>query len=100
MAVITRVGAAALLEGVLQGEGVDHRRQHAHVVALRAVHARARALEAAEDVASADDDADLHAEPVQLGDLGGDALQGLGRMPKPPSSPQRASPLSLRRMRR
>ena len=69
---------AALLERVLQRERVDDGGEHAHVVALRAVHAGARALEAAEDVAAADDDADLHPVGVHLGELGREGRQASG----------------------
>ena len=64
-------GDAGLLEGVLHRERVDHGREHAHVVALRAVHPGARALEPAEDVPAADHDAHLRAERVDLGELRG-----------------------------
>ena len=88
-----------LLERVLQGEGVDDRAEHAHVVALRAVHAGARSLEPAEDVAAADHDADLDPLGVHLGELGREGLQRLGLDSEAPSSPQSASPLSLRTTR-
>jgi hypothetical protein len=42
---------AALLERVLQGERVDHRAEHAHVVGADALHPHARELRAAHDVA-------------------------------------------------
>ena len=71
IAVSTRVGTPAFSSASCMREGVDHGREHPHVVALRAVHPRAGALEAAEDVPAADDDADLHAEGVDLGELGG-----------------------------
>jgi hypothetical protein len=57
------------LERVLQREGVDHRREHAHVVALRAVHALASAAQPAEDVAPADHEGDLHAGRVHVAEL-------------------------------
>ena len=50
---------AALLQRVLQRQGVDHRRQHAHVVAGDAVDAAVAGGDAADDVAAADDDRDL-----------------------------------------
>ena len=59
-------GNADALEGVLHGERVDDRRQHAHRVAQHAVGAVARARQAAEDVAAADDHADLRAQGHQL----------------------------------
>jgi hypothetical protein len=34
-------GLTELLKGVLQGQGVDDRGQHAHVIGLGAIHARA-----------------------------------------------------------
>src|SRR5688572_3226824 len=53
--------AAERLEGVLQGQGVDDRREHAHVVSGRFLDAGVGILElrAAKDIAAADDDADL-----------------------------------------
>ena len=54
--------AAQRLQGVLQGQAVDHRGQHAHVVGRGLVDAGIAGgeLRAAEDVAAADDDGDLH----------------------------------------
>ena len=69
-------GLAEALEGVLQGEGVDDRGQHAHVVGLGAVHAGAGAGHAPPDVAAADDDGDLDVEvAADLDDLAGDAAR-------------------------
>ena len=67
-----------LLERVLEREAVDDRREHPHVVALRAVHPLARPFEPAEDVAAADDDPALHAERVHVGELGGEAAEDVG----------------------
>ena len=50
-----------LLERVLQREAVDHRRQHAHLIADDAVDPPALAVHAAEDVSPADHDGDLRA---------------------------------------
>ena len=70
---------ARRFEGVLEGEGVDDRRQHAGVVGRRAVHALFAAdAAAAQDVAGADDDADLAADVVGGLDLGGDFPEGGG----------------------
>src|SRR5437016_5625993 len=55
----------------LQSERVDHRREHAHVVGGRAVHAAGARRETAEDVAPADDDRDLDAERRDVAHLGG-----------------------------
>ena len=63
---------ADLLERVLQREAVDDRREHAHVVGGRAVHPLGAGGEAAEQVAAADDDGDLDAERLDLGDVLGD----------------------------
>ena len=70
MAVITRVGTPGLFERVLQGQGVDHRGQHAHVVGRDAIHVLRRRRHAAEEVAAADHQADLDAGLGDLGDLG------------------------------
>ena len=60
------------LEGVLERERIDDRAEHTHVVALRAVHAGARALQAAEDVSAADHDTDLGPFRVHLRELPGE----------------------------
>ena len=66
-----------LLERVLQRQGVDDRRQHAHVIGRGAIHALGAGGQAAEQVAAADDDAGLDAELLDFADLtgqlGGDA---------------------------
>ena len=72
IAVTTRVDDALLLERVLQRQRVDHRRQHAHVVGGRAVHAARAGGDAAEDVAAADDDGGLDAHALDFGDVLGD----------------------------
>ncbi len=78
IAVMTRVGHTRPLQGVLQGEAVHHGRQHPDVVAGGPVHAPGRGGEAAEDVAAADDDADLDAQRLDLGDLPRDERAELG----------------------
>ena len=67
-----------LLERVLERQRVEHRREHPHVVAGRAVHAPCAAAQSAVDVAAADDDRDLDAAPVDGGDLAGDRLHARG----------------------
>ena len=77
-------GLAERLERVLEGERIDDRGQHAHVVGAGAVHAPTRSREAPEDVPAADDDGDLD---VELGARGrhllGDALHDGGIDPGP-----------------
>ena len=70
--------AAGLLQRVLQGEGVDDRGQHAHVVRGGAVHAARAGRQAPEDVATADDDGHLHAEVDDLTHLGADPHEDSG----------------------
>jgi hypothetical protein len=47
--------AANGFDGVLHGERVHHRGEHAHVIGAGALHALRRALHAAENVSTADD---------------------------------------------
>ena len=65
---------ADLLQRILQGERVQHRRQHSHVVAGCPVHAGCRTLQAAVDVAGADDDRHLHPALADGRDLARDPL--------------------------
>ena len=67
-----------LLERVLQRERVHHRRQHAHIVGGRAVEALGRGGHAAEDVAAADDEAQLMALRLRRCDLAGEAGDRFG----------------------
>ena len=69
---------AELLEGVLHRQGVDHRREHAHVVGARAVHALSAPPEPAKDVAPSDHERDLCPERDHVGDLAADLSQCLG----------------------
>ena len=62
---------AGLLDRVLEGEGVDDRREHAHVVAGAAVDAERLARRAAEDVAAAEHDRDVRAHVLDGLHLGG-----------------------------
>src|ERR1700722_11854707 len=55
---------AALLDGVLQGDGVDNGGEHAHVVCGDAVHVDGLLGYSAKEVAASDDDANLAAESV------------------------------------
>ena len=63
---------AGPLEGVLERQAVHDGREHPDVVARGPVHPPCRRGEAAEDVAAADDDPDLHAKAMDLGDLARD----------------------------
>ena len=58
-----------LFDRVLQRNGVDHSREHAHVVGRDAVHVDGLLRDATKEVAAADDDADLAAERVNGGNL-------------------------------
>ena len=62
---------AELLDGVLKGDGVDDGGEHAHVVGGDAVHVDGLLGDAAEEVASADDDGYFAAEGVNGGDFSG-----------------------------
>ena len=57
---------------------VHHRRQHAHIIGGRAVEALGRRRHAAEDIAAADDQAELMALRLGRRDLPGEAGDGLG----------------------
>lgn len=62
---------AELFDGVLKGDGVDDGGEHAHVVGGDTIHVDGLLGDSAEEVASANDDADLAAEGVNGGDFGG-----------------------------
>ena len=66
---------AVLLKAVLQGQRVDDRGEHAHVVALRAVHALRGALDATIDVTAAHDHGNLDAVVIGGLDCLRDALR-------------------------
>ena len=61
----------ALFDGVLQCDCIDDGGEHAHVIGGYAIHVDCLLGYAAEKVASADDDGDLAAERVDVGDLFG-----------------------------
>ena len=71
-------GHPRLLDGILQGQRVDHGGQHAHVVAGGPVHPARAGRDAAEDVAAPDDHRELDAQPHHLGELLGDAADDVG----------------------
>src|SRR3954467_14356521 len=68
---------ALVLERVLEGQRVEHRGEHAHVVRGGALHPRRRAGQPSVDVARAYDDRDLDAAVVDLADLARDRLHAL-----------------------
>ena len=78
MALCTRVGDAEFFERVLEGERVDDGCEHAHVITGGAFDAAFAASQAAENVAAAADDDDLHAELAHFANLFGHMLHGLG----------------------
>ena len=82
-------GHLALLERVRHGEGVDDRRQHTHMVCARALHPAAAVLDAAPEVAAADHDADLHAEPDTFFDHVAHAADHIKIQPAPRLACQR-----------
>ena len=71
-------GNIVVLEGILQGKRVHDGRKHAHIIGLGALHATGSAGHAAENVAAADNNADLMAYGEQLLDLLGKMVGNLG----------------------
>jgi hypothetical protein len=78
---------AERLERVLHGQAVDQRRQHSHLIGHHALEVLRR--RAAEEVPSADDDRQLHAEPVGVDDLLGQGGEDLARDAEPLIAHQR-----------
>src|SRR5262245_5155513 len=64
------------LHGRLQGQRVDYRSQHAHIVGGGAVHAARGSRLATPEIAAADDHAHLHAARDHRRHLAGDGLDG------------------------
>ena len=75
-----RTGRAStgMVERILYGEAVHDGRQHAHVVAGRAVHALRAGRQPAEDVPAADDDRRLDPLRDRVGHLPGDLPHDTG----------------------
>ena len=66
---------SCVFEGVLQGEGVDHGRQHSHVVGRVAVHLTVVGCGGASpNISAADDDTELERGRKDTFDLVGEAL--------------------------
>ncbi len=66
--------ASRFFERVLQREAIDHRGEHAHVIAGRAVDVESLLPRAAKNIAAADDHRDLDAEVLNFFYLARDAL--------------------------
>src|SRR5262249_410594 len=64
----------AVVQSILQGERVDDRGEHAHVVGGNAVHVARLVGHATEEIAASHYDCSLHAERVHLLDLTGDLV--------------------------
>jgi hypothetical protein len=58
-----------LFESILQGKGIDHRSQHPHMIRRNAIHLFGLCGHSAEEISSAYDDGNLHAERVNIGQL-------------------------------
>ena len=71
-------GHPGFLQGVLEGQGVDHGGQHAHVVGHGPVDPLGAGFQAPEDVAAAHHDADFHLQVNHVLDFPGDGSQGGG----------------------
>ena len=101
MAVMQPRLAVEAFQGVLQGQAVEDGGQHAHVVGggLLDDLAAGAELGAAQDVAAADDDGQLHAALDDALRLPGDVSVSSMLMPLLPGWPK-PSPLSLRTTRR
>jgi hypothetical protein len=95
---ITRAVRPGLVHRVRQRQCIHDRRQHAHVVGRGAVHADRAARHAAEDVAAADHHGHFDTQAGHLGNLLHHAHDRARLMPNA-SSPIKASPDSLSRMR-
>ena len=67
-----------MLEGILQGKRVHNGSEHTHVIGLGAVHTTGGTGHAAENIAAADNDADLMTNGEQLLDLLGKMVGNLG----------------------
>ena len=77
------------LERILKRERVHHRRKHAHIICARPVEALGGGGHAAEDVAPADDEAQLVPLPLRFSDLAGEPVGGFGIDPELPLAHQR-----------
>ena len=69
---------AALLERVLQGDRVDNRGKHAHVVRGHPVHLFGLRRHTAEEIAAANHDSDFDTQCVHIGDFSGNVSHFIG----------------------
>ena len=79
MAVCTRTVSPSIFQRAHERETIDHRGEHAHVIRGRAIHAAMRRSKPAPNVAPSDDNRQLNAKLLDLGDLFGQFLNDLGR---------------------
>src|SRR5436305_1298145 len=63
----------------LQGQAIDHGREHSHVISGGAVHSAMGRGSSAPDITSADNDTDLHAEIAHFLNAFGNGDHDLGR---------------------
>src|SRR5450432_915393 len=67
---------SGLFQGVLQGQGIHHGGQHAHVIAGGAVDLKALLAATAKNVPAADHDSHLNAQGLYVFQFGGDGMDG------------------------
>ena len=82
---------AGPFERVLQSQGIDHGRQHAHVVGGHPIHTLLAGHRPPHDVATADDQAEADARRLNLADLAGQLLNDSRLDAEPPVSGERLS---------
>jgi len=71
------------LQSIHEGQGIHHGGKHAHVVCSGAVHANFQADAAAPEVASPNDDGDIHAQFTHFANPFGNMKCALGINAKP-----------------
>ena len=79
MAVCTRTVSPDIFQRAHEREAIDYRGEHAHVIRSRAIHAAMRCRKPAPNVAPSDDNPQLNAKLLDLGDLLGKLLNDLRR---------------------
>ena len=81
----------ALFQRVLQGDGVDDRGKHAHVVAAHPVHLPGLLFHAAEEIPATHHQADFDAQGMNLGQLAGNLGHFIGVQAKAALASERLS---------